>query len=78
VIELRKLPQKAKLGLAPIGNLVVVVAARNRRADHQQQDLRQGIDHAPSLAIIADPRKVRQKTRKPGFGKGGFHLILQK
>ncbi len=58
--------QERQMPLAPGRNGVIVVAVRHRAANHQQQHLRQGMRHAPSLPGILDDGKMveeRPKTR---------------
>lgn len=49
-----KLPQELQPGLAPVRDLIVVVAAGDRGTDHQKQHLRQGIHHLARLARVLD------------------------
>src|SRR6266702_4056841 len=46
------------MGLTPIDDVVIVVAARNRAADHQKQHLAQRICDFPRLPSILDGRQV--------------------
>jgi hypothetical protein len=57
-VELGKAPQKRQMRLAPIDNVVVVVAARDRPAHHQEQNLAQRIGDLPGLPRILDRREV--------------------
>lgn len=41
--------------------MIVVVAIGNRAADHQKQDLRQGMGHPPGIARIFDRREMVQQ-----------------
>jgi hypothetical protein len=43
---------------APIDDIVVVIAARDRPADDEEQHLPQWIRHLPGLPRIFDGRKV--------------------
>ena len=47
--------------LAPGGDVVEIVATRNRRAGYQQQDLLERIHDPPGLAVVRELRKVSQK-----------------
>ena len=49
---------------APGGDVVEVVAGRDRGAHHQQQHLAQRIHHPPGLARVLKLGKVLQKQRQ--------------
>ena len=50
---------------APIGDVVVVIAARDGPADDQKQHLAQWIGDLPRLSRILDPRQVIEQHTKP-------------
>jgi hypothetical protein len=58
-MEVRELPQKVRVMLAPDDDVVEVVAGCDRGASHQQQDLLEG--DAPGLTVILELGKVVQK-----------------
>jgi hypothetical protein len=58
VVELRKAAQERQMRFAPIDDIVVVIAARNRSAYDEEQHLSQWIRHLPGLPRIFDGRKV--------------------
>jgi hypothetical protein len=62
--------QERQMSLAPLRDALVVVAIRDRAADHQKQDLRQGMRHPPGLARILDDGEVVQKGAKTGLLPG--------
>ena len=56
--------QKREVNLAPIGDGIVVVAADDRPAHRQQQDLVQRMGDPMRLAGVLDVRKVVQQQPK--------------
>jgi hypothetical protein len=50
--------QERELAPAPAGDLDEVLGPRQRRAEHEQQDLGQRIDHLPSLPRILERREM--------------------
>jgi hypothetical protein len=67
-VELGKATQKAQVSLAPIDNVLVIVAARDRPAHHQEQHLAQRIGDLPGLPRILDLRKVIEQQAQPRLG----------
>src|SRR5262249_49004638 len=61
IMEVRELPQKIQVMLAPGSHVIEIVATRNRRAGYQQQDLLERIHDAPGLAVVCELGKVPQK-----------------
>jgi hypothetical protein len=53
--------QKRQIVRAPVGNVLEVVARRDRAADRQKQNLRQRMGHPPTLPIVLDQRKMVQQ-----------------
>src|SRR3954447_23495702 len=45
--------QEGEMGLAPIHDVVGIIAGRDRAAYHQEQDLRQGVSSPPLLAPVS-------------------------
>lgn len=65
------LPQERQMGVPPGRDVIVVVAIGDRPANHQQQDLRQGVRHSPRLARILDGGEmVEQGTKARFLAKG--------
>jgi hypothetical protein len=58
VVELRKAAQERQMRFAPIDDIVVVIAARDRSTHDKEQHLSQWICHLPGLPRIFDGRKV--------------------
>src|SRR5271156_4742920 len=69
--------QKREIDLAPGGERLVVVAARHRAADREQQHFRQRVGDTPRLARILNRRKMGEKRLQPRLlfehGKGKAH-----
>ncbi len=61
VVKRRKPAQEIEMMLAPRHDELEVVAGRNRRAHHQQQDFAQRIKHPPRLALVLELGKVLQQ-----------------
>jgi hypothetical protein len=59
--------QKVQMRLAPGGDVVVVVTVGDRSTDHQQKDLRQGMDDAADCRRIVDYGKMIKQNGQPGF-----------
>lgn len=53
----------------PVGDRVIVIAIRDGAADHQQQDLSQGMQDAADVVQIIDGGKVLQKRRQAESGR---------
>jgi hypothetical protein len=53
---------------APIDDVVIVVAARDRPARHQEQNLAQRIGDSPQLSRILDLRKMIEQQAQPRLG----------
>jgi hypothetical protein len=51
-VELRKAAQERQMRLAPIDDIFIIVAARDRAADQQEQNLAQRIGDLPGLPRI--------------------------
>src|SRR5208282_665643 len=64
-MEIRKSAQEVEMVLAPGGNLVKIVAGRDRRTSHQEQYLLERIHHPPGFAAIVEVGKMPKKYRKP-------------
>ena len=58
---------------APVGDLVIIIAARNRGAGHQKQHFPQRVADLATLARVADDRKVIQHQRKTVLNKHRVH-----
>ncbi len=65
--------QERQMRLAPIDDVVIVVTSGNRAANHQQQDLRQRVRHAPLLARVAEMREMLQKAGEARLLNNGVH-----
>jgi hypothetical protein len=70
-VELGKATQKVQVSLAPIDNVFVIVAARDRPAHHQEQHLAQRIGNLPALPRIVDPREVIEQQTQSWLGRKG-------
>jgi hypothetical protein len=57
------------VSLAPIDNVLVIVAARDRPAHHQEQHLSQRIGDFPALPL--DPREVIKQQTQSWLGEKG-------
>ena len=64
-VKLREATQERQVRFAPIDNVVVVVATRNRSAHDQKQNFAQGIRDLPRLPRILDRRKVIEQETQP-------------
>ena len=64
-MEFGKATQKGEVRLAPIDDVVVIVAARDRAANHQKQHLAQWIHDLPALPRIRDLGEVIEQGGKP-------------
>ena len=64
MMEGREPAQEIEVMAAPGGDVVEVVAGRNRGAHHQQQDLAQRIHHPPGLARVLKLGKMLQQQRQ--------------
>ena len=73
LIKRQKAAQKVEMRLAPGGHIVEIVARGDRRADDEQQHLRQGMCHSPLLTRVLDDRKIIQKAGKTRFREGLVH-----
>ena len=62
MMEVREMPQKVEMFLAPGDNIVKVIAPCDRSARY---DFTQGIDDTPGLAVIIEFGKVVQKQGQP-------------
>src|SRR5262249_16506480 len=60
-MEFRELPQKMQVMRAPGRNVVEIIAGRDCGTGHKQQDLLEGIDYPPWLAVVLELGKVLQK-----------------
>jgi hypothetical protein len=64
IVKLGKAAQEGEVRVAPIDDVVVVVAARDRAAHHQEQYLAQRIHDLPGLPRIRDLSEViEQRTQ---------------
>jgi len=68
VVELRKASQERQMRLAPIHNVLIVVAVRDRPTHDQEQNLTQRIGDLPGLPRILDLRKVIEQQAQPWLG----------
>jgi hypothetical protein len=59
--------QEVQVGVAPRGNMVVVVAVGDGAADHQEQDLGQRVGNATDVARVVDGGEVVQQCAEAGF-----------
>lgn len=57
-------PKEIEMRLAPGGDIVVVVAIRDRAANDQEQNLRQRMEDPPDITRVVNRRKVFQKHRQ--------------
>ena len=64
-MEFRHGAQEIEMCRAPFGDIVVIVAVRNRAADHEQDHLAQRIHHLAGLARVLDDREMIQQTAPP-------------
>ena len=62
MMEVREMPQKVEMFVAPGDNIVKVIAPCDRSARY---DFTQGIDDTPGLAVIIEFGKVVQKQGQP-------------
>jgi hypothetical protein len=63
-VKLGKAAQEGEVRVAPIDDVVVIVAARDRAAHHQEQYLAQRIHDLPGLPRIRDLSEViEQRTQ---------------
>ena len=67
--EFREAPQKRQVGFAPIDDLFVIVAARDRPAHDQEQHLAQWIGDLPRLPRIPDPPQMIEHKRNRGLAE---------
>lgn len=58
----RKTAPKRQMGVPPQDDVVVVVARRDRRADHKRQNLAQRVHHLARLTRVRDGREMIQQT----------------
>jgi len=63
-MEFGKAAQEGEVRLAPIDDVVVIVAARDRAAHHQEQHLAQRIHDLPGLPRILDLREAIEQRGK--------------
>ncbi len=66
--------QKVQALLAPQLDLDEILHAAQRRAQHQEHDLRQRVDHPPLLTRIAQRRKMVEKRDRPSGSVGHGRL----
>lgn len=59
--------QKGEMRLAPVRYALVVIAIRNRAADHQQQDLGQRMGDPPRFTRILDRAQMLEQHSQPGL-----------
>ena len=50
--------QKGQIVIAPVGDVLEVIAGRDRAADHEHQQLGQRMRHPPTLTIILDQSEM--------------------
>jgi len=67
-MELGEAAQERQMRLAPIDDVLVIVAARDRPAHHQEQHLGQRIGDLPGLPRILDLREVIEQQAQPRLG----------
>jgi hypothetical protein len=67
-VELGKLPQERQMRPAPIDNVIIVIAVRNRPANHQEQHLAERIGDLPGLSRILDLSEVIEQQTQPRLG----------
>jgi hypothetical protein len=69
-------PQEIEPLFAPQPDLHEILHARQRGAQHKQQNLRQRIEHTPTLARVRQRRKVIENCgRWPRIGHGRLRII---
>ena len=68
-MELGEAAQERQMRLAPIDDVLVIVAARDRPAHHQEQHLAQRISDLPGLARVLDLRKVIEQQAQSSWRK---------
>src|SRR5215212_1328357 len=61
------------MGLAPIHDVVIIIAGRDCAAHHQEQHLRQGISHPPLLAGVSHRREMVQQATQARLLAECFH-----
>jgi hypothetical protein len=59
--------QEVQVGVAPRGDMVVVVAVGDGAANDQEQDLGQWVGNAAHVSRVVDGGKVVQQHTKAGF-----------
>lgn len=67
--------QKANVMLAPIGDLVVIVAARDRCAGDQEQHLAQRIPDLAGLPRVVDLSEMVEQQPKPVLDEKPIHHV---
>lgn len=55
-VEGQEATQERQACIAPVDDVLVIVAGRNRAADHQQQNLGQRVSHPPRITKVAQAR----------------------
>ena len=74
VVKLTETPQERQVSLPPIDDVVIVIAAGNRAAYHQEQNFPQRIGDFPRLPRILDHRQVVEQQPQPRLGRKRFRL----
>ena len=64
-MEFGKAAQEGEVRLAPIDDVVVIVAARDRAAHHQKQHLAQRIEDLAALPRIRDLGEMIKQSGEP-------------
>ena len=72
-VEIQVATQEIQPGLAPIDDVLIIVARADARADHQEQNLLQRIHHPPRRPIVLDHRKVVQQQPQARLGRKALH-----
>ena len=70
-MEFGKAAQEGEVRLAPIDDVVIIVAARDRAAHHQEQHLAQRIHDLPGLPRILDLREMIEQRGEPRARRKG-------
>jgi hypothetical protein len=64
MVEIGEPPQEVEMMLAPLDDVVEIVAGGDRRAGYQQQDLFDRIENPPCFPVVVEFREIRQKKRQ--------------
>ena len=65
----QKTPQERQIVLAPLDNLIEIVARADRAADDKQERFGQRMRHPPALALVIDQAKMIRKNPQNAAGR---------